>query len=181
MEKRENSFSFIVFLFFIPFLIWILLQFFAPMILPHNTVSDLSGIVGVSDNDGKITKMSFPLNFVYSCGDKLCHQKAYRSFFINGNQMPFCSRCTSIWVGLVIGLGFMIFYKIKLDEKFLFLILIGIIPIAIDGFGQLLNLWESTNVIRVITGFLAGFVSGIAIAIIIDELIDLRKMKVVQS
>ena len=178
MEKRENSFSFIVFLFFIPFLIWILLQFFAPMILPHNTVSDLSGIVGVSDNDGKITKMSFPLNFVYSCGDKLCHQKAYRSFFINGNQMPFCSRCTAIWIGITIGLCFMIFYKIVLDEKFLILIIIGIVPIAIDGIGQLLHLWESTNLIRTITGLLVGIVAGIAIGIIIDELADLKTKKI---
>jgi len=178
MEKREKSFSFIIFLFFILFLLWILLQFFAPVFLPNNSVRDLSGIVGVSDNEETIEKMQFPLNIVYSFGDRLCHQKAERSFFINGNQMPFCSRCTGIWLGLAIGLGFMVFYKIVPDEKFLILIIIGIVPIAIDGFGQLLHLWESTNIVRLITGLIAGIVTGLAIGIIIDELIDFKRKKV---
>ena len=75
----------------------------------------------------------------------------------------------------------MIFYKIKLDEKFLYLIMIGIIPIAIDGIGQLLNLWESTNVIRTITGLLAGIVAGIAIGVIIDEIVEMKKTKKIVS
>ena len=49
--------------------------------------------------------------------------------------MPFCSRCTAIWLGLAIGLGFMIFYRIKLDEKFFFILIIGIVPLVIDGIG----------------------------------------------
>lgn len=181
MERRENTFSLVVFLFFIPFLIWVLLQFFGPIFIPSNSIEDLSGIVGVSDNTDITTNLSFPLSFLYNSGDILCHQKAQRSFFINGNQMPFCSRCTSIWLGLSIGLAIMIFYRIELDNKFLFLILIGFFPIAIDGFGQLLQLWESTNVIRTVTGLLAGVVTGVAIGVIIDELGDLKKEKKVES
>jgi len=178
MERKEKSFSFIIFLFFIPFLLWIILQFIAPLALPNNSIINLSGNVGVLDNKEAIEKMQFPIDFVYICGDRLCHQKVERSFFINENQMPFCSRCTAIWLGLVIGLGFMIFYKIELNDKFLILILIGIVPIAIDGVGQLLHLWESTNIIRLITGLLAGIVTGFAIGIIIEELIDLKRKKV---
>ena len=63
--------------------------------------------------------MSFPWNVVYSSGDRLCHQRADRSLFLNGNEMPFCSRCTAIWFGLAIGLGFMVLYTIELNEKFL--------------------------------------------------------------
>jgi len=91
--------------------------------------------------------------------------------------MPFCSRCTAIWLGLAIGLGFMVFYKIELNEKFLYLIFIGLIPIGIDGVGQLIGLWESTNVIRVITGLLVGVVCGIAIGVIIDEIKSIAKEK----
>jgi len=181
MKKREKSFSFIIFLFFIPFLLWIILQFSAPIFLPNNSISDLSGVVGVMDNKETTDKMLFPLNIVYICGDSLCHQKAERSFFINGNQMPFCSRCTAIWLGITIGLGFMVFFKIIPDKKFLFLIIIGFVPIAIDGVGQLLHFWESANIIRLITGLLIGIVTGLAIGIIIDELIDLKRKKVVES
>jgi uncharacterized membrane protein len=178
MEKRENSFSFIIFLFFLFFLLWVVLQFIAPIFITNNNIKDLSGIVGVSDNEVIIEKIPFPFNFVYSCGDRLCHQKVDRSLSINGNQMPFCIRCTAIWLGLAIGLGLMIFYKIVLDEKFLILIIIGFVPIAIDGVGQLLNLWESTNIIRLITGLLVGIVTGLAIGIIIDELKDLKIKKI---
>ena len=178
MEKRENSFSFIIFLFFLLFLLWVVLQFLAPIFITNNNINDLSGIVGVSDNEVIIEKIPFPFNFVYSCGDRLCHQKVDRSLSINGNQMPFCTRCTAIWLGLAIGLGFMIFYKIVLDEKFLILIIIGFVPIAIDGVGQLLNLWESTNIIRFITGLLVGIITGLAIGIIIDEFKDLKIKKI---
>ncbi len=178
MEGREKSSRLIILLFFISFVIWTLLQFFAPLAMQNNSVNDLSGSVGVSNNKKLIDEMPSPWNFIYSCGDRLCHQKAERSFFINGNQMPFCSRCTAIWLGLAIGLGFIVFYKIKLDEKFLFFIIIGIVPIGIDGVGQFFGLWESTNIIRLITGLLIGIVCGIAIALIIDEIRDLRKIKV---
>jgi uncharacterized membrane protein len=173
MEKRERSSKWIIF-FFIPFLIWIILQFIAPVLLPSSSIGNLSGNVGFSDNKIIIEKLPAPLGVIYGAGDRLCHQREDRSLFINGNQMPFCTRCTAIFLGFAVGLGLMIFYKIKLNEKFLLLILIGIIPIGFDGIGQQLNFWESTNIIRFITGMLAGTVCGISIAIIIDEVVSLN-------
>jgi uncharacterized membrane protein len=178
MERRGKSSRYIIFIFFLPFFIWILLQFLAPFALPTGSVNNLSGFVVGSDNDQLIDNMPFPWNSIYGFGDRLCHQKVERSFIINDNQMPFCSRCTAIWLGLAIGLGFMVFYKIELNEKFIFLIIIGVVPIGIDGIGQLFGFWESTNIIRLITGLMIGIVCGIAIALIIDEIRDLRKIKV---
>lgn len=170
MQRRAKCFRSIIFVFFIFFSLWILLQFLAPLVLPKGSVSDLSGLVAVSDNEDAINNMDFPWNFVYSAGDRLCHQKAERSFFINENEMPFCSRCTAIWLGLAIGLGFMVLYTIELNEKFLFTILISLIPIGVDGVGQLFGFWESTNIIRVITGLLTGMVCGVTLGVIIDEI-----------
>ena len=125
--------------------------------------------------------MGFPINLVYSSGDALCHQKAERSLFINGNQMPFCARCTAIWIGLAIGLCFMVFFQIELDNKFFYLILIGLIPIGIDGLGQLFGFWESNNIIRIITGLLIGVICGLAIGIIIDEIKDIHLSKKIKN
>ncbi len=169
MERREKPFRSAIFVLFIIFSLWVILQFLAPLMLPAGSIQDISGAVAVSDNDYVTENMSFPWNFIYNSGDRLCHQIAERSFFINGNQMPFCARCTAIWLGLAIGLGFMVFYKIQLDEKFLFAIIICLVPIGIDGVGQLFGLWESTNIVRLITGLLAGGICGLAIGIIIDE------------
>jgi len=181
MERREKRSSIVILVFFIPFLIWALLQFITPLAVPSGSVDELTGLTGVSDNQNMIDDLPQPWSSVYNCGDRMCHQKADRSFFINGNQMPFCSRCTAIWLGLAIGLGFLVFYKLPLNEKFLLLIIIGLVPIGIDGVGQLLHLWESTNIMRVITGFLIGIVCGIAIGFIVDEIrefiIDNRRKK----
>jgi len=151
------------------------------MMLPANSVKDLSGNVALTDNKLAIDEMGFPINLVYSYGDVLCHQKAERSLFINGNQMPFCARCTAIWFGLAIGLGFMLFFQIELDKKFLFLIIIGLLPIGVDGLGQLFGLWESNNLTRILTGLLIGFICGLSIVIIIDEIREIRLSKKIKN
>jgi uncharacterized membrane protein len=174
MKPRKNRLKNIIFLFFLLFSVWVLLQFLAPLALPTGSVSDLSGVVAFSDNDQVIGNMSFPWNVVYTSGDRLCHQQADRSLFLNGNEMPFCTRCTAIWFGIVLGLGFMVFFTIELNEKFVAIILLGLIPIGIDGVGQLLGFWESTNLIRFITGLLAGVVCGVAIGVIINEIKTIR-------
>jgi uncharacterized membrane protein len=181
MQRRAKYFRSVIFIFFVLFSLWILLQLLAPLALPKGSVSDLSGLVAISDNEDTINDMGFPWDFVYSAGDRLCHQKAERSFFINDNQMPFCSRCTAIWLGLAIGLGFMVFYKIQLNEKFLFAIILSLVPIGVDGIGQLFEFWESTNVIRVITGLLIGGVCGVALGVIVDEVKTIHIFKKIKK
>jgi len=170
MERRGKSSRIVILIFFAIFSTWSALQFLAPLSLPQSSIDDLSGLTAISDNEIIISEMTVPWNIIYSVGDRLCHQKAERSFSINENQMPFCSRCTAIWLGLAIGLGFMVFYRIQLNEKFLFVVIGGLVPIGIDGIGQLFGFWESTNIMRVTTGLIIGVCCGISIGIIIDEI-----------
>lgn len=181
MERRGKSSRIVILIFFILFLMWSVLQFLAPLSLPHGSIDDLSGLTAVSDNKELFSDIPIPWNAVYSIGDKLCHQKAERSFFINDNQMPFCSRCTAIWLGLAIGLGVMVFYRIQLNEKFLFVVIAGLAPIGIDGIGQLFGFWESTNITRVLTGLIIGSICGISIGIIIDEIKTIHLFKKTKS
>ena len=177
MKRRNKWFKSFTFLFFLLFSFWVVLQFIAPFILPSGSVSDLSGLVGVSDNDDVTHNMSFPWNAIYSSGDRLCHQKADRSLFFNGNEMPFCTRCTAIWLGLAAGLCLLVIYCMELSNTFLAAIILGLVPLGVDGVGQLFGLWESTNLARFITGFLAGGVCGMAIGVIIDEVKTIRISK----
>ena len=169
MKRRTQWFPSILFILFVLFSLWIALQFLAPFVLPTNSVPDLSGVVGVSDNGIITGNMSSPWNVIYSSGDRLCHQQASRSLFFNSNQMPFCTRCTAIWLGIAVGLGFIMLFTFELTGVFLTVILVSLVPLGIDGVGQLLGFWESTNLIRFITGLPAGIVCGVAIGIIIDE------------
>jgi uncharacterized membrane protein len=177
MERRGKSSRIVIQIFFFLFLTWSVLQFLAPLSLPRGSIDDLSGLTAVSDNEELFSDIPIPWNAVYSIGDRLCHQKAERSFFINDNQMPFCSRCTAIWLGLAIGLGVMVFYRIQLNEKLLFIVIAGLAPTGIDGIGQLFGFWESTNIIRVVTGLTVGIVCGVSIGIIIDEIKTIRPFK----
>ncbi len=167
MERRVNT-SRILMILFTLLLIWCALQFLAPIMLPSNSIRNLTGLPGVEDNVMVIRRLSFPWNIVYSIGDRLCHQKASRSLFINGNQMPFCARCTGIWIGLAIGLGVSIIYKFELSQRLFILIITCIIPLVVDGTGQLVGLWESNNPLRLVTGVTAGVVTGVAISVIVD-------------
>ncbi|MBA3044568.1 DUF2085 domain-containing protein, partial [archaeon] len=154
--------------FFIACLIWFLLLLIVPFILPGNTVNfGEKGRVGTNDFQNQTEKMSPVAGFVYSTGDSFCHQKASRSFFLNGNQSPYCSRCTGIFLGLMIGACIAVFRYIDFKWQY---IVIGLLPIGIDGIGQMFGFWESTNIIRLITGMLAGILTGLAVAVIIQEL-----------
>jgi uncharacterized membrane protein len=175
MIKKGKISKKITFIFFLFFLIWIIIQFISPLIMPNNTINHLSGQTGLQNNKDVIDEMPFPINFVYSFGDYFCHQKSDRSLSINENQMPFCTRCTAIWLGIAFGLGFMVFYVISLSNKFLFVIIIGILPLGIDGIGQLFGFWESTNIIRFLTGLTTGVICALAIGVIIDEVIQIKK------
>ena len=176
MERREKAsklhFLLVIFLF-----VFVILQMVAPLVHPKGSLTNLSGMTMVIDNDGLWDDLAQPWSTVYFTGDFLCHTKASRSFILNQNQLPFCARCTAIWVGLVAGLGIMVVYQIKNQYLFLTAFLISIGFLGVDGVGQLLGFWESTNVLRALTGAFVGLFTGLAIGLVVDEFrnIEIKK------
>ena len=117
----------------------------------------------------------------------LCHQWAFRSFFVLGSQatfsrdqlnalgvdpytfvgdaqmgwkMAFCERNLAIFVGLLaFGLAFGLVHRQLQPASFAqFAVLVS--PIAIDGLTQLVGWRESTWELRIATGVLFGIASG---------------------
>jgi uncharacterized membrane protein len=148
---------------FIITLVWALMMVAAPLSLPAGSVTDLSGAVGTRDNADQTAKMNPFAKWVYDSGDFNCHQKASRSLFINGNEMPYCSRCVGIFFGLAIGTAISLFYIVELRLRY---IAAALLPIGIDGGMQMLGFWESTNPVRLATGGLAGALTGMALGYI---------------
>jgi uncharacterized membrane protein len=151
-------------------LFWFLGNVVSPYLAPAGTI-DLGneGVVGGSEHVDQIAQIHNGFaRFFYRAGDANCHQHADRSFFLHGNQMPFCARCTSIFLGMAIGAAILMFLDLELH---IFWILLGLVPMAIDGGFQLLSkTYESTNLLRFVTGSLAGLVTGIALGYIVSEL-----------
>lgn len=148
------------------FLTFASLFFVVPATLPPNSVNLGDNGTTLPHEKTKITSKMPPLQrIIYDFGDSTCHQKSSRSFFINGNQMPICARCTAIYVGLALGILFFVFFYV--DIKW-WMIVLAILPMGIDGTAQtILGLYESTNLIRVLTGLPAGFIAGAMIGFVV--------------
>lgn len=81
-----------------------------------------------------------------------CHQLPERSFYIKGYQFPLCARCTGIVIGEWAAIPLWFIFPVG----FIPACIMGV-PLVIDGGLQYLYISPSTNLRRVITGFLAGW------------------------
>lgn len=98
--------------------------------------------------------------FIYYLFSFICHQQPSRSFFLFEYKFAVCARCTGIYLGALIAVIIYSLFK-EIDETKTpskWPLIISLIPIGIDGLGQLIGLWESNNFLRLITGFIFGFV-----------------------
>ncbi|MBW9221043.1 DUF2085 domain-containing protein [Methanothermococcus sp. SCGC AD-155-M21] len=98
---------------------------------------------------------------IYSIYSHICHQMPERSFYIFNHKMAVCARCFGIYTGILFG---MLIYPIvwrlnnfKTPNRWY--LIVALIPMGIDGTTQLIGLRESFNELRIITGFLGGFVA----------------------
>lgn len=138
-------------------LAWVLI---APFTLPPGSVTDLSGRVLVIDNGAQISRMNPFAAAIYYLGDSQCHQLASRSYFLNGNQLPFCARDLGIFIGLVAGMAIALLARVRPK---IYLIVLGFVPMAVDGGLQLFTAYESSNPLRLLTGILAGISASLLI------------------
>jgi uncharacterized membrane protein len=152
-----------------------------------------------------------PAGIIYRVYGFVCHQFAFRSWFLVGEQVAyprsesgvqglipyqqatglngndllsardfegnaqvgykvaFCERDIAIYSGILLfGILFAIFRRKIKSIHWLVWILIGIVPIGIDGFSQLISqspfylipFRESTPILRTLTGLLFGFLTA---------------------
>lgn len=124
--------------------------------------------------------------FIYGFGDLNCHQKHERSWEVNNNQLPVCTRDIGIFLGLFVGGALFtrrgwnrwtvrdtclsLFPDRWMDSTYrtnrrtLVWLGVGVVlclPLIFDGFLQLLTAYESTNMKRVLTGVPFGFGLGV--------------------
>ncbi|MBM6828781.1 DUF2085 domain-containing protein [Anaerotignum lactatifermentans] len=102
------------------------------------------------------------MNLFDFIGSAVCHQMAERSFIWGDLQSPVCARCTGIEAGLLFGtVFFLLAGRQKGNRPFSFgsslLAGLSFLPIAVDGVGSYLGFWASNNLLRVVTGAMAGY------------------------
>ncbi|MGN1318463.1 MAG: DUF2085 domain-containing protein [Lachnospirales bacterium] len=82
-----------------------------------------------------------------------CHQIPQRCFKLNGYIFPLCARCCGVYVGQILSL---ICGILGFRLNFLYSIIL-ILIMGFDWFIQRINIKESTNIRRFVTGILGGF------------------------
>ena len=81
-----------------------------------------------------------------------CHRRKDRSIWFFGLEKVLCSRCLGMLLGGTAGILCVICH-VRIDPAWSLLLLL---PLVLDGFLQLVRDRESTNGIRLVTGFLFG-------------------------
>lgn len=86
----------------------------------------------------------------------MCHGIESRCLTLFGVPMPICARCTAIYIGLIAGI--LLFMALPaIEERAMRIALyVAVVPMAVDGLTQAVHLRESTNLLRLITGFIAA-------------------------
>lgn len=93
----------------------------------------------------------------------MCHQYPTRCLDMFGIKTALCARCFSFYAAIMILSVAKVVFKRSFKSISLKLLIVMVLPLVIDGTTQLIGLRSSTNTIRVITGGLAGFGTGVAI------------------
>ncbi|MGR3275435.1 DUF2085 domain-containing protein [Acaryochloris marina NIES-2412] len=97
-----------------------------------------------------------------------CHRLSSRSFFVRNRQFHVCARCTGLLIGYAISPLFLLFGDVMAK-----LFIIFSTALILDGTTQLLQLRQSNNVLRFITGLGTGSTSLIFLYVIIRHVLAL--------
>jgi uncharacterized membrane protein len=103
----------------------------------------------------------------------ICHQHPDRCFSVNGKPMKLCARCTGFYPGLVIGTFMSVLIPILYSLSSLAIFILTCIllaPMAVDGISQYIGRRESNNILRFITGILAGAGTGMLLGWVIADI-----------
>lgn len=87
----------------------------------------------------------------------MCHGIEKRCLTMFGVPMPICARCTGIYIGLFAGVLAFALYPVIEERLLRMAMYVAAVPMAIDGVTQAIRLRESTNPLRLATGFIAAF------------------------
>lgn len=175
-------------------LVWTVALIIAPITIPPGEVTGLNGGANRIDYASLWASLPPVQGAIYYLGDLECHQIAARTIFLNGNEMPVCARDASLFFFITVGLALAAVVKpniavskaivgmfpakirARLDtgkRQMLFTWLLGIAmiaPLGIDGMMQLVTPYESTNVLRFLTGIPAGTFLGLLIGLMIQSI-----------
>ena len=95
---------------------------------------------------------------VKSCPHRVTRAQVLKEGNVVAYKFPVCARCMAIYLGWLLGMA--VQRVVKWRPPF-YLYIVLILPLAVDGLMQLLTPYESTNLVRFLTGLVAGVGLGL--------------------
>ena len=191
---KERIFeSKVLWVLFLISLVWTISIFIVPFTIPPGTVADLEGSANRVDFQELWDTLPPYPKAVYYLGDAQCHQISSRTLYLNDNEMPVCSRDVFIFLFITLGLfagmlvkrsyyisaGLLSVFPSKFRDYVnrtigatwftIILVTLLVLPVGLDGGLQFLTEYESTNLVRILTGIPTGFIAGFLIAILVKS------------
>jgi uncharacterized membrane protein len=99
---------------------------------------------------------------VYAAGAVVCHQRPERSFFVSGQPLPVCARCTGLYVSAVIGglLTLAIGGAPPAPRRARWTLALASVPTAVTWTGEFAGLIHPANLTRAIAAIPLGIVAA---------------------
>ena len=109
---------------------------------------------------------------IYVVGSIICHQLPERSFFVDGQQLPVCARCTGLYASALAGLATWLVVKLSrgwrrivvTPRTALAMVAIASAPTALSLLTGVLGLWDGSNVTRALLAVPLGLAAGVVVA-----------------
>ncbi len=110
--------------------------------------------------------------FIFAIGSLICHQRPERSFFIDGQQLPVCARCTGLYLSGVIGLMAWLMLKIARQWRPITIdprraartLVMAAVPTGLSLAAGLLGVWDGVNLTRALLAVPLGAAAGAIVA-----------------
>lgn len=184
-KKPSSKFQKGISIVYILFIIFTILHFTVPFTHEYGSIPNVrfsyTEYSAIDLGQQKTINVYF-FDYVYLIGHYTCHQLSERSYYLNDNQIPVCSRCLGIYLGMSFvfiialrrhpsGSFFQSLHELALcnihSKSILcdirIIIFIGVIfsiPMLTDVSLQIFTPYLSNNLTRLITGFFFGLVEG---------------------
>lgn len=105
--------------------------------------------------------MAWPDQVLHFFGYAVCHCLPSRTLTVGGHLLPVCSRCTGIYIGIAATYIFLISrrgFKVNALPSLWASLAVAamLLPMSVDGVSSYLGLRETTNMLRFLTGLVAG-------------------------
>lgn len=139
MKSKRLYILIMIWLFLIPAVALVVMAFLAPI---------LQGTLGYPHGEE-----------LYALLSNLCHQYPTRSFWVHDHPAGLCARCVGGYSGVAVAAMLALWHSqtVRFCTAYRFRLgLLLLAPGVGDGLVQLLTAYESTNIVRVLTGLTGG-------------------------